>query len=271
MDNMTDILIKKFIEKVKLESTYNKFLKKDIIYQLISMFNKDYEKLTYTKKIKDPLEFALKFYKHYNNDYYSMIIEGLKNSNIIISQTLKKSFTDLDTNVTYIKLIGDDSDIFILVHELAHYIDRNSTPMIIPSKYDFLGEVFSFYIEKQLEIWLDNDEYKNLINIRRNNRMYYESQMLEAIEYELYCEKIYKEEGQITESSLSIDKVKTVMKYDADGSVVNYLLRYPLANILSTYLMDNNLIQTDNEIYIKCLNINLYEVLNSYSEIKKLK
>lgn len=48
MDNMTDILIKKFIEKVKLESTYNKFLKKDIIYKLISIFNKDYEKLTYT-------------------------------------------------------------------------------------------------------------------------------------------------------------------------------------------------------------------------------
>ena len=90
MDNMTDILIKNFIEKVKLESTYNKFLKKDIIYQLISIFNKDYEKLTYTKKIKNPLEIALKFYKHYNNDYYSMIIEGLQNSNIIISQKLKK-------------------------------------------------------------------------------------------------------------------------------------------------------------------------------------
>ena len=47
--------IKEFIELVKVESTYKKFLKKDIIYQLIENFDGIYDKQNYTKEIENPL------------------------------------------------------------------------------------------------------------------------------------------------------------------------------------------------------------------------
>ena len=43
---------------------------------------------------------------------------------------------------------------YMLVHEFAHYIDRSLTPNIIPDKYNFLCETFSFYMERQLENYL---------------------------------------------------------------------------------------------------------------------
>ena len=65
--------IKEFIELVKVESTYKKFLKKDIIYQLIENFDGIYDKQNYTKEIENPLELVIMFYKNYNLDYYNKI------------------------------------------------------------------------------------------------------------------------------------------------------------------------------------------------------
>lgn len=262
---MTDKLIEKFIGRVKLESTHHKIVKKDIIYQLVDFFNNEYEKKEYPKSILKPLEIVLRFYKDYNENYYNMIINGLKNGRIIISDNLRKSLTDTDFNNTYIKLNGNDGDVFMLVHELAHFIDRNSKPLIIPNKYDFLAEVFPFYMEKELETWLERAGVETLISVRRNNRMYYEAKMMKAIEYQLYCETLYQETGQINVSDLSINKVKAIMKYDYDECLINYLLRYPLANILSSYLIDNNMIKTDYEFCDKCLDANLYEIIENYS------
>lgn len=44
---MEKIDIKNFIEQIKLESTYRKFLEKDIIYQLIDIFNIEITKIDY--------------------------------------------------------------------------------------------------------------------------------------------------------------------------------------------------------------------------------
>ena len=105
-----------------------------------------------------------------------MIIENIKNEIIVISKVSGKSFVDTKNGKAYIKLYENDNDLFIIAHELAHFIDRNSNTTIIPDKYWFLSETFAFYIEKKLEIWLKSEKYENLISTRTNNRIYFENE-----------------------------------------------------------------------------------------------
>lgn len=270
---MKEQQIKRFIEQVKSELIYKKILKSDIIYQLINIFNTasvTLEKQNYSSEIEKPLEMALEFYKEYNMEYYNTIIENIQNRRIIINKNIGKSFTDTKNNTTNISLCGNDGDLFNIVHELAHFIDRNSKPPIIPDEYWFLSETFAFYIEKRLENWLLNKDYKDLIYTRRNNRIFFENKMLEAIENELYYENLYRQKGIIVESDIDIKKIKSIIKYDVPYNIVNYLLQYPLANILSNCLIDNYIIQDDNQLVEKCINMDLYKILEDYSASTKI-
>lgn len=266
---MGRLLIESYIEKVKRESKIHKFLKEDVIYQLINCFEDDCTRNSYTDYIKNPLEIALKFYENYNSKYYNMILTGIDEGKIIIDKARNTNFVDTASNIAFISLTGNDSDLFLLVHEFAHFIDRNLEPPIIPDEYNFLCEVFSFYIEKKLEHWLDKNSFSELVQSRRNNRIYYETKMLKAIEYEMFYEKIYNEAKKLNKEDLDINKVKLIERYnyDSDTGLVNYLLRYPLANVLSEYLIDNNIVQED--ICKACLNTNLYEILSEYNFNKK--
>ena len=58
--------IESFIERVKVESNIHKFIQEDLIYKLITNFRKNYVKMNYPKKINNPLDIVLKFYKNYN-------------------------------------------------------------------------------------------------------------------------------------------------------------------------------------------------------------
>ena len=130
------------------------------------------------------------------------------------------------------------------------------------------GEIFfrrAASIEKRLENWLLNKDYKDLIYTRRNNRIFFENKMLEAIENELYYENLYRQKGIIVESDIDIKKIKSIIKYDVPYNIVNYLLQYPLANILSNCLIDNYIIQDDNQLVEKCINMDLYKILEDYS------
>ena len=131
-----------------------------------------------------------------------MILEGFKNKRIIF-QNKENSFTDTQNNKAYIKLQGNDGDVFILVHELAHYIDRNSNPHIVPDEYWFLSETFAFYVEKKLENWLISDKYNKLIYTIINNRKYFEKRMLIAIKYELYYEDLFSKHPPVKRVAFS--------------------------------------------------------------------
>ena len=100
-------------------------------------------------------------------------------------------------------------------------------------------------------------------------RIYFENKMLEAIENELYYENLYSQNGIIVESDIDIKKIKSIMKYEVPSNIVNYLLQYPLANVLSSYLINNHIMQDDNQLVEKCINTDLYKVLEDYSVIKK--
>lgn len=260
--------IKKFIEKVKTEATYKKFLKRDIIYQLIDISKSNCAKINYPNKLRNPLEIGLKFYKNYNEKYYNMIVDGFKTDRIVITHDEDKSFVNTKNDTAHIRLYGNDGDLFIIVHELVHYIDRNNNPQIISDEYWFLSEVFSFYMEKKLELWLEYEKYKDLISARRNNRIYYETKMLTIIEAELYYEELYKKKGTIEESDIDIEKIKLVGNV-SEYNLVNYLLQYPLANIISDYIILQNECINDNEFVKVCLSTDLYEILKTYSENQK--
>ena len=62
--------IESFIERVKVESNIHKFIQEALIYKLITNFRKNYVKMNYPKKINNPLDIVLKFYKNYNKEYY---------------------------------------------------------------------------------------------------------------------------------------------------------------------------------------------------------
>lgn len=257
--------IKKFIEKVQLESIYKKFLKNDIICQLIKLFDGDYIKQNYPCEIKNSLEIALLFYKSYNKEYYKKILDGI-NSGIIVILNEGKSYMDSKANKAYIRLYGNDGDLYIIVHELAHFIDKNSNPKIVPNDYWFLSETFALYMEKKLESWLNPGKYKDLIMTRKNNRIYFESKMLKAIENELYYENLFKQKGTLEESDIDIKKVESIMRYDVPYNIVNFLLQYPIANILSTILVRDNLVENDKDLVSICLSLDLYEALRDMNQ-----
>ena len=100
--------------------------------------------------------------------------------------------------------------------------------------------------------------------------MYYESKMVEAIKNELWYEDLYRKNGVIKKEDIYIKKIKTIIKYDIECNIVNYLLMYPVANILSDKLIKDAIITNDNELVKECLNMNLYDVLEIKSPLKSL-
>ncbi len=87
------------IIKNKIESTYKKFLKEDIIQEIFNIFNGAYDRLSYPCKIKNTIELSLKFYEEYNKQYYDLIIDGIKNKRIIITKDKPKSFVSTNEDI----------------------------------------------------------------------------------------------------------------------------------------------------------------------------
>lgn len=257
-----------FLKKVMIESSYKKIVEPEILKNFFEIFDKDFEKEEYDSSIDDIYNMALDFYKDYNLKYYNKIINAIKNNQIIIKEHIKNSYTNTNSGKTYIKLNKNDADLFILVHEFAHYIDRSQNPHIIPDEFWFLSETYAFYMEKKLEIWLGR-KYQKLILKRRENRMYFESKMLKAIKYQLKYEKMYLEKGNITEEDLKHTEIRIIEQYNY-SNLVNYLLQYPIANVLSDYIIRSFQEDLDEKFYQICLDMNLYKVTKEFQELKVL-
>lgn len=258
-----------FNDWLKVESAYRKIMDTDLIYRIINVFSVNCKYIKYPTSIRNVFEFVLKFYKDYNIDYYRIIKEGMAEGRIVINDGYD-SFYNINNNIVVIGLQGNDSDVFAITHELAHYIDRNCNPVIIPNDYWFLAETFAIYIEKQLEIWLDNSKYGNLISIKRNNRISCSVDMTKDIENELFYEEMFIEKGYVSEFDIDKKEVNRIVGYGI-SNFVNYLLAYPLANLLTDYIIVNNLVTNDKEILGVCLNIDLNELIKYYSSNNKFK
>lgn len=264
---------KSFIEQVVKESSKKKILTREALDLLIDFFTGDYPKEEYPKTIKDPKSLALEFYKKYNENYYDMLINGLNNGSIIIEDSLLKSYVDTTTAQAHIKLNGNDNDLFILVHEYAHYIDRNMSPPIVPDTYWFFAETYAFYLEKQLELYLGKEypEYHNLIQARRNNRMHYESKMVDALATELHYEDLYRKKQNLSAEDIDESDMNRVARYNFTIEIVNCLSQYPVANIISSRLLANNLVKDEHEFVDACLSIDLISILSGTENKKEIK
>lgn len=255
------MLLKKFETFLSKEITYHKFIEEDIILQMIEVFNVDSEFIEYPNHNLEAITIVLNFYKNYNPKYYKIIVKGIEEKKIIISDKVE-SYVDSKTGIAYIKLNHNDSDVFSLVHELAHYIDRNCK--IIPDKYWILAEGFAFYMEKQLERQLEiSNEYDNVIRIRRNNRVYMEKKLLQIVKDELYYENLYKQLNRIELQDIDEKSVMRILKV-GENNLINYLVQYPVANIVSSWLINfypNVNEKSFCELSFEC---NLREFLNNH-------
>lgn len=210
-------------------------LKKDFVLELIDKFDIPIKKLNYPNNNLDNLSISLNFYKNFNLEYYNIINQGLNSQDIIISDEFN-SFVNTNNDKAYIKLTGNDEDVIILVHEFAHYIDRVLNPHIVPDKYWFLGETFAFYIERELEKKL-GQKYEYLFEIRKNNRLYTEKNLLQIIKLALYYENEYLKTGKLELKEEDSKNIKRIMNIGHDN-LVNFCLSYPIANITSLYLIN---------------------------------
>lgn len=256
------------LEKIKSESSYKKIVELKIFDLFFEIFNEKYSKIDYSSIITNTLDMALEFYRYYNIHYYEKIIKAIQNNHIIIGKNLDKSYVETSDGKTYIHLTGNDSDLFSLVHEFAHFIDRTSNPHIIRDEFWFLSEVSPFYIEKKLEQWLGS-KYEKLVTARRKNRLYFESKMIKAIQYQLKYEKIYLERGTIRKEDINPKEMQLIKQYDYPN-LVNYLTMYPIANVLSEYLINFHSKLSDTDLCQICLDTNLYEAVEAFQN-RKLK
>jgi len=256
--NQIDVL-----NKIKEESVNEKYVEREVINKLIWMFKGEYERLKYKKTITSPLKLALSFFQEYNEEYYQIILKGIKNKKIVFCPKLKKTYTDINDKM-HISLNRNDGDVFLIVHELAHFVAKNKQSLFLPAELSILSEIFPFYLERKLESWLGNLQYLELIETRKANRMYIDSKMLSIIEIELFYEDLCIKKGNITNEDICLVLMDCLVPYKNISNLVNYLLRYPLADILSYYLFNDEWVQADDELISTCLSFNLNKLIDDY-------
>lgn len=229
-------------------------LEKNFVLELIDEFDIPIKKLNYPNNNLDNLSISLNFYKNFNLDYYNIIIQGINNKDIIISDEFN-SHVNTKNGKAYIKLNDNDGDIIMITHELAHYIDRRLNPHIVPDKYCFLGETFALYIERELEKKLAQ-KYAYLFDIRKNNRLYMEKNCLQTIKITLQYENEYLKNGKLNLTEKDSKNIKRIMNVGVDN-LINFCLSYPIANITSLYLINFCSNVTGEEFCELCLSYDI--------------
>lgn len=214
------------------------------------------KKRKFNNTIDNPLELVLDFYKSYNVKYYEMILEGLQSGKIIIYNGRGPS--QMFDEYCYVFFNGDDGDAFIAVHEFAHYIDVKLG--LIQSSHNYLGEVFSYYMEKKLEEYMISD-FEDAVEIRRNRRMCTCSKFARSIKYLYELEEEYNDLGIVDYSKLQNKEASSFEYYNTNGDTINHLARYPLAEIYSEYLIRNNFDFDANTIN-ELISLGLKETIN---------
>lgn len=257
--------IERFYNKIAEQSKYVKVLDVRIIKQMAELFEGKRKLIKYGHdEVDDALKMALDFYKDYNFEYYQIITQSIENGEIDLNSDVNKVNTS--SNKCYIKSIGNDSDLYIIVHELAHFIDRKTG--IIDDKHHFFSEVVSLYMEKMLEKYLEERNLcPNLIKARKSNRIRFERDMLRAMSYELYYEELYRDNPDKVKENIDMEKLKYIMGYDSNN-LVNYYIRYPIGNILSEYMLEHPEIKLQPKLANNLFKIDIRNLVNIYVDKK---
>ena len=233
-----DTIEKQFSQKIAREAGQWKCLKPEQLKKIIDLFSVKCKYIPYNEIPMDSLDMALSFYKQYDKNYYDILIDGLKNKKIVIVDDVMSNY-DPNTGICEIESFGNDKGYFCFVHEFAHYIDGMSVPSFTPPYLNFLAEAYSLYMEKLAEKFLLT-QIPDFSEIKYNHMLYAEGRMVRAIEDELYYEKLYLELGKLPIEMIDRKKAQRIMQYNCTGvDTINYLVRYPLGNLISEYLMEH--------------------------------
>lgn len=251
-------LLEQFYNRIQIESQYTKKLNNITIELIINKFNYRCEMMYYPVTVENPLKLVLNFYKNYNLKYYQMIIDGINKRKI--NMNASGNYFDIKNNICNINIKGNDSDIFLLVHEFAHYIDRELKPHIILEKHIILCEVFSYYMELEFEKSLTL-EYSELIRIRRNNRMHSIVNKVKMIELELYYEEEYLKQPSKFTNKINLNDARKLIK--GNNNLVNTYLRYPIGIILANYLQQNRL-RVSSSISNYLYELDIYDIIDKF-------
>lgn len=234
MDNLID----RFKTKVREESKYSKWLDHETIQMLDDYFLYCTFKKKYDRSDNDALDIALSFFYQYFKEYYGIISKGLSNGKIMISEYAPGNYTLPDERFSYVKLAGLESDMYIIIHELAHYIDVSLHPRIIREKKWVYAETVPFFVERTFES-KEYQMYYRVINTRKTNRNHSTYDMLQAIKLMLKYEDHYRCFGNI-DDILDEGEVKRIMSLRTPN-LVNSFLKYPIAILYSAYMLENNI------------------------------
>ena len=251
-----------FLQKIEEQVKMEKYLSPKEIKKYYKQFPKR-KYISYNADIPFSLETLLNFYREYNIDYYKIIMDGLSRGRIVISNDLKDSYVNINSNKAYISPHQSSYDYFLFAHELSHYIDRNLTPHIIDDHYTIFAEVFPRAIENAYVNYLQNisPAYTSLIDVTQNNRLYFARRHLESALYEYYYEKLYLK-GKLNEKKFDSQIVSRLMK----RNVVDYHLRYFFGEVFSSYLKEHPEIPLDSNLGIILSNLDLSSSYECFEE-----
>lgn len=251
-----------FLERIKREASYQWILTDDLINEITKAYAGEKKLCKYDIKTFDnPFSMALDFYNKYYPSYYKIIIAGLETQKIFVGKEYKNSFVSNESLECFIKLNDNDYDFFLIVHELAHFIDCNSNPRIIPTKYNVFAETFSMYMEKKSEEYLASFDSEDLIKVRRNNRFYFENNFLQYIDKIRNYVKMYNENIFIKDDDIDYDIAKLMKKNKDIPRLASYLFGYIIGNLLSEYFIFYDYDFSDKSFIDSCLDTSLKDCL----------
>lgn len=94
--------------------------------------------------------------------------------------------------------------------------------------------------------------------------------MIKAIKYQLKYEKMYLERGTLRKEDINPKEMQLIKQYDYPN-LINYLIMYPIANVISDYLINFYSKLSDINLCQICLDTNLYEAIEIFQskELKK--
>ena len=84
----------------------------------------------------------------------------------------------------------------------------------------------------------------------------------------MFYEEQYQKTKNIETISIEAKKIKTILPYHMTN-LVNVLLSYPLANILSEYLINHSVSFLEQEFVEVCTRVNLYDALDEFNQFKQ--
>lgn len=208
-------------------------ISEESIQKMIKLFDVKAIMFKYEKTISDPLRTALEFYKEYDKEFYEIISEGILNDRILIGDFVKRSYVSVDKKLCFIKTEGNDHDVYVMIHEMAHYVNAMLNQKFIDRNNSIYTEVFSYYMERQLDKFLIARGYYEVVFARYQNRTYSTCETAKSLKNFLTLKRIYETNklGLLLEQ----DRIEKVLRCDRNYPA-QYYLRYLVGTIFSRRL-----------------------------------